>query len=189
MHFDSELIRILFYILASVSAIVLLVIGYKIGRWIGDVSARKHITMREQEMFTSQRGVKNLYEQDLVAARAQIEHLQQQVNELTHRVEEYRKKAAGFGGLFGGGKRAEAMYALLLENEALEEALLGQNQKLSQERMDALKEQMRSTGYRRVLMSQLMRDDRIRGYVNEVLSDEKRLPDPNQPPESPRGQT
>jgi hypothetical protein len=39
------------------------------------------------------------------------------------------------------------MYALLLlENEALEEALLQQNDKLRQERTDSLKEQMRSTG-------------------------------------------
>jgi len=70
------------------------------------------------------------------------------------------------------------MYALLLENEALEEALYNQNEKLKQERTDALKEQMRNTGYRRVLMSQLLSDERIKGYVAEVLADEKRLPPP-----------
>ena len=68
------------------------------------------------------------------------------------------------------------MYALLLENEALEEALYNQNEKLKQERTDALKESMRNTGYRRVLMSQLLNDERIKGYVAEVLADEKRLP-------------
>ena len=72
------------------------------------------------------------------------------------------------------------MYALLLENEALEEALYNQNEKLKQERTDALKEQMRNTGYRRVLMSQLLSDDRIKGYVAEVLADEKRLPAPSE---------
>jgi hypothetical protein len=70
------------------------------------------------------------------------------------------------------------MYALLLENEALEEALMSQNEKLKQERTDALKEQMRNTSYRRVLMSQLLNDDRIKSYVAEVLADEKRLPSP-----------
>src|SRR5437762_601457 len=95
------------------------------------------------------------------------------------RVEEYRKKAAGFGGLFSsGGKKADAMYALLLENEALEEALHTQNEKLRQERTDALQEQMRNTSYRRVLMSQLLNDERIKSYVAEILSDEKRLPGP-----------
>src|SRR6202021_2820174 len=100
--------------------------------------------------------------------------LVEQVQTLTDRVEEYRKKAAGFGGLFSsGGKRADAMYALLLENESLEEALYSQNEKLRQERTDSLKEQMRSTSYRRVLMSQLINDERIKGYVAEILADEK----------------
>jgi hypothetical protein len=93
------------------------------------------------------------------------------------KVEEYRKKAAGLGGLFSSsGKKADAMYALLLENEALEEALYSQNEKLKQERTDSLKEQMRATGYRRVLMSQLLNDNRIKEYVAEILNDEKMLP-------------
>lgn len=95
------------------------------------------------------------------------------------RVEEYRKKAAGFGGLFGSGsKHADAMYALLLENEALEEALYAQNEKLRQERTDAVKEQLRSTGYRRVLMSQLLNDERIKGYVAEIMAENRHLPGP-----------
>ena len=98
---------------------------------------------------------------------------------MTTKIEEYRKKAAGLGGLFSsGGKKADAMYALLLENEALEEALYAQNEKLKQERTDSLKEQMRATGYRRVLMSQLLNDNRIKEYVAEILNDEKMLPAP-----------
>jgi hypothetical protein len=80
------------------------------------------------------------------------------------------------------------MYALLLENEALEEALYAQNEKLRQERTDSLKEQMRATSYRRVLMSQLLNDERIKQYVNEVLADEKRLPDAQTQTASPQGQ-
>jgi hypothetical protein len=37
---------------------------------------------------------------------------------------------------------------------------------------------MRNTSYRRVLMSQLLNDERIKSYVAEVLADEKRLPSP-----------
>jgi hypothetical protein len=55
---------------------------------------------------------------------------------------------------------------------------MSQNEKLKQERTDALKEQMRNTSYRRVLMSQLLNDERIKSYVAEVLADEKRLPSP-----------
>ena len=61
---------------------------------------------------------------------------------------------------------------------ALEEALYAQNEKLKQERTDALKESMRNTGYRRVLMSQLLNDNRIKEYVAEILNDEKHLPAP-----------
>ena len=49
-------------------------------------------------------------------------------------------------------------------------------------KLPALREQMRATGYRRVLMSQLLNDERIKGYVAEILSDEKRLPGPENPP-------
>src|ERR1041385_5255062 len=106
------------------------------------------------------------------------------------KVEEYRKKAAGLGGLFSSSnKKADAMYALLLENEALEEALYAQNEKLRQERTDSLKEQMRATSYRRVLMSQLLNDERIKQYVNEVLADEKRLPGPDTQTASAQPQT
>lgn len=164
-------------ILVGIAAAIVLFIGYQLGRFIGSFSAAKSIAAKEQELFTTQRGFKNLYEQELATLKSDNESLRSKIATLEVRVEEYRKKAAGFGGLFSNtGKRADAMYALLLENEALEEALHAQNEKLSQERTDSLKEQMRSTGYRRVLISQLMNDERIKSYVAEILADDKRLP-------------
>lgn len=173
-HFQNATLEIVLYSLAGV---VILFIGYRVGRFIGQLAAEKLIQAKEQDLFTAQKGFKQLYETELAALKADNAKLAEQVQTLTARVEEYRKKAAGFGGLFStGGKRADAMYALLLENEALEEALYAQNEKLKQERTDALKDQLRSAGYRRVLMSQLLNDERIKGYVAEILSDEKRLP-------------
>ena len=173
-HFQYNTLEI---VLLCVAGVVLLFVGYRAGRLLGSLSAAKRLSQKEQELFTAQKSFKNLYEQELAAARAETDHLKEQVQALTNRVDEYRKKAAGYGGLFSsGGKRADAMYALLLENEALEEALYAQNEKLRQERTDALKEQLRSTGYRRVLMSQLLNDERIKSYVAEILADEKRLP-------------
>ena len=167
-------------VLYSVAAAVVLFIGYRLGRMIGALAASRQVALKEQELFTTQKGFKTLYEQELGTLRAENAKLTEQVSTLNSRVEEYRKKAAGFGGLFSsGGKKADAMYALLLENEALEEALYAQNEKLKQERTDALKESMRNTGYRRVLMSQLLNDERIKGYVAEILDDDKRLPGPN----------
>src|SRR3954452_755185 len=164
-------------ILYSVAAAIVLFVGYRLGRMIGALKASRVVAAREQELFTTQKGFKTLYEQELNNLRSENAKLTEQVQQLNARVEEDRKKAAGFGGLFSsGGKKADAMYALPAQNEELEEALYSQNEKLKQERTDALKESMRNTGYRRVLMSQLLNDERIKGYVAEVLADEKRLP-------------
>ncbi len=186
-------------VLYSLAGAVVLFIGYRLGRLVGAMAASRVVAQKEQELFTTQKGFRTLYEQDLGNLKTENARLAEQVQTLTARVEEYRKKAAGFGGLFtSGGKKADAMYALLLENEALEEALYtqneklrqertdaleealySQNEKLRQERTDALKESMRNTGYRRVLMSQLLNDERIKGYVAEILNDERRLPGTN----------
>jgi cell division protein FtsB len=179
MHFDSPLIATLFYAIGGIAAVLLLFVGYKFGRLLGTAASTKMVAQKEQELFTAQKGFKQLYETELNTVKEENAALKERVQQLDARVEEYRKKAAGFGGLFNsGGKRADAMYALLLENEALEEALMAQNEKLKQERQDSLKEQMRSTSYRRVLMSQLMNDERIKSYVAEIMADDKRLPGP-----------
>src|SRR5712691_5979906 len=165
--------------LYAAAAVIILFLGYRLGRAFGHLAASKLIGKKEQELFTAQKGFKPLYEQEIAKLKSENTAHAQEVETLKARVEDYRKKAAGLGGLFSsGGKKADAMYALLLENEALEEALMSQNEKLKQERTDALKEQMRNTSYRRVLMSQLLNDERIKSYVAEVLADEKRLPSP-----------
>jgi hypothetical protein len=176
-HIPNQTLEVIVY---SCAAVLLLFLGFRAGSWLGTMKASRLITQKEKDLFTAQKGFKTLYEQELSVSKSECDTLKQQVATLTARVEDYRKKAAGFGGLFNSGnKKSDAMYALLMENEALEEALHSQNEKLRQERTDALKETMRSTGYRRVLMSQLMSDDRIKGYVAEILGDEKRLPGPS----------
>jgi hypothetical protein len=176
-HFENATLELIVYVVVG---LVLLAIGYQIGRLIANLSSSKILARKEQDLFTAQKGFKQLYEQELTNVKAENTKLSEENKSLANRVEEYRKKAAGFGGLFSsGGKRADAMYALLLENEALEEALYSQNEKLKQERTDAVKEQLRAASYRRVLMSQLMNDDRIKGYIQEILADEKHLPAPS----------
>lgn len=173
-HLQNQTLECILY---TVVAVMILALGYQIGRWVGALVAAKRISAKEQDLFTAQKGFKQLYETELANVKQQNATLVEENKSLVARVEEYRKKAAGFGGLFNsGGKKADAMYALLLENEALEEALYSQNEKLKQERTDSVKESLRSAGYRRVLMSQLMNDERIKGYIQELLADEKQLP-------------
>jgi len=175
-------------ILYCVAGVVLLFFGYRLGRAFGSLSAGRQLDKKEKELFTTQRGFKTLYESEIAALKGENDKFTEQIRLLNVRVEEYRKKAAGLGGLFSSSsKKNDAMYALLLENEALEEALYAQNEKLKQERADSLKEQMRATSYRRVLMSQLLNDERIKQYVSEVLSDDKQLPGPQTQPATSNG--
>ena len=169
-------------ILYTAAAIVLLVVGFQVGRLFTSFSARRRLAAKEQELFTTQKGLKQLYEQEVADHKAQVADLTDENKTLAAKTEDYRRKAASLGGLFNGNsRRAEAMYALLLENESLEEALANQNQKLATERTDSVKEQTRAAGYRRVLMSQLMSDNRIKGVMQEILDDDSRLPGPTAP--------
>jgi predicted lactoylglutathione lyase len=175
--FDSQTAKMLAYIVLAVAGLVLLAIGYLVGRAMVSMRAARELATARNDLFTTQQGFKRLYETEIAQLRAENESFKANAVALQHRIEEYRKKAAGVGGLFSSGnKKADAMYALLLENEALEEALHKQNQKLTTERTDAVQESLRNIGYRRVLMSQLLNDDRIKDYVREILEDERRLP-------------
>ncbi len=177
--FSSTAAEILVYTLLAVGGIVLLWLGYTVGRLIATSRYERSIKKNEADLFTAQAGFKKLYENEIGQLRSENAAMKTEAIALEHRVEEYRKKAAGFGGLFSSSsKKADAMYALLLENEALEEALHKQNQKLNVERTDAVQESLRNIGYRRVLMSQLLNDNRIKDYVREILEDEGRLPPP-----------
>lgn len=176
-QFESDAQRVMAYLLLAVAGLVLLAVGFLIGRALAKMGTTRELASARNDLFTTQQGFKKLYETEIAQLRVENESYKANAVTLQHRVEEYRKKAAGFGGLFSSGnKKADAMYALLLENEALEEALHKQNQKLTSERTDAVQESLRNIGYRRVLMSQLLNDDRIKDYVREILEDERRLP-------------
>jgi hypothetical protein len=71
-HFDNGTLEVILY---SVAAIVLLVVGYRAGRLIGSGSAARSIAQKEQELFTAQKGFKQLYEQELANTKAQNEQL------------------------------------------------------------------------------------------------------------------
>src|SRR5688572_24786865 len=149
-QFESPAWMYFWYLVLAAAGVILLLLGYRIGRWLGASSQHKLVQAKEEELFQAQRGFKRVYDEELTSLRAENETLKEDKQSLLARVEEYRRKAAGYGGLFNaGGKRADAMYALLLENEALEEALFTQNDKLRQERTDAVKEQLRAASYRR----------------------------------------
>lgn len=178
------------YAIIAAAGVILLFIGYKVGRWLGAGSQRRLVARREDELFQAQRGFKKVYDDQLSELRGENAKLKEEASQLNKRVEEYRRKAAGYGSLFkAGGRRADAMYALLLENETLEEALFAQNDKLRQERVDALSERLHSADYRRVLMSQLIEESKLKGTADKgmasaTLSDDTVAADHRLPPSS-----
>jgi hypothetical protein len=178
MHqFLIELPQIVFWIFVGIAGVITLVLGYLVGKFLGSRGQKKYVADREKELFQAQRGFKSVYDQEMNGLKTENGELKEKLEVLGDRLEEYRKKAAGYGGLFGGNnKNADAMYALLLENEALEEALYNQNEKLRTERTDSVKEQLRAAGYRRVLMSQLMEDNRFKKHVEEVYGSDGQTP-------------
>ena len=177
--FESKTTEYFTYALLIIAGLLLLFVGYKIGQALGGMRHKRDLNKSQADLFTTQQGFKKLYESEINQIKAENQALSTQVVALEERVEEYRKKAAGFGGLFSSNsKKSDAMYALLLENEALEDALHKQNTRFMTDRKDAVQESLRNIGYRRVLMSQLLNDNRIKDYVREVLEDERRLPQP-----------
>src|SRR5947209_465353 len=104
-HLDNILLERTLYIAA---AALLLYLGFRFGKMIGTLASAKLISQKEQELFTAQRGFKTLYETEMATIKGENERLQQQVTQMTAKVEDYRKKAAGLGGLFNsGGKKAD----------------------------------------------------------------------------------
>lgn len=180
--FSSDFTRYTIYGVLVLAGLILLWLGYQVGRMSAGRRYRSQLSAKQADLFTTQQGLKALYESEMATLKTEHAALTAAKATLAARVEEYRKKAAGFGGLFNSaGKRSDAMYALLLENEALEEQLHHQTQKLATERTDSVKESLRNIGYRRVLMSQLLNDNRIKDYVREILEDDHKLPKANAP--------
>ena len=86
----------------------LLLIGMRFGRWLGDLAAARQLNNRDKEHFMAQKGFKQLYDQEAAQLKEENRNLAAQIETLNARTEEYRKKAAGLGGLFSsGGKRAD----------------------------------------------------------------------------------
>jgi cell division protein FtsB len=180
--FSSQASEVLFWLVVGLIGFAIAWASFQIGRAFGRAGVDRKLADREQELFTAQKGFRKVYESDIEELRAKNAALEAEVQKLTAKTEEYRRKVAGLGGLFGSSsRRSEAMYALLLENESLEEALLQQNAKLQANAGDVVKEQLRQVGYRRVLLRELMADDRVKGVMSEMLTDDRRLPAPQQP--------
>jgi hypothetical protein len=164
-------------ILAGLILIILFFLGYKIGSVIASRKGERAREALESESYSTSKSLKKLFEDEKNQVIAENTRLKETNTLLTDKVEEYRKKLAGLGILnfSGNKKRADILYSLLLENEALEQLLSEQGEKLADERKDHLMHRMKDIRKRQRLMAEIFNDDTIKSYVRDVLSDEGRI--------------
>ena len=74
-------------ILLAAGGVLLLFVGYRLGRFLESMSSNRKISLREQELFTTQKGFKTLYEQELNTAKNDAAALKLQVETLSQRVD------------------------------------------------------------------------------------------------------
>ncbi len=112
-------------ILAAVSLLIFY-LSYKLSSLIAIVKFSKERKRIEHQQETVQKSLKNILDGEKKNLDKKVVTLNKEITDLQEKVETYRKKISGIGGisvLAAGKKRSEIIYALLIENELLQEVL------------------------------------------------------------------
>lgn len=131
---------------------------------------KKHIDTDHTKV---QKGMKKIWDDERNSFAQEKEDLMHEIETLKRRLENYRRKIAGLGLLSftGSKKRSDILYSLLLENEALEQLLNTQAQRMADQHNQHLQEKFMDIEKRQRLLSEIFDDSRIKDYVREVLSE------------------
>ncbi|MGK0289935.1 MAG: hypothetical protein ACI86H_001390 [bacterium] len=166
-------------IILSLIAMTLLFLGYKIGSVVASLGSKKTQQSMEKDSHNLHKSLKKILEEEKNQLLTERDQLKIDNESLSTKLEDYRKKLAGMGMLnfSGNKKRADILYSLLLENEALEQLLSEQGEKLATEREDFLRHRLQDIRKRQRLMAEIFNDDTIKSYVQEVLMDESKMAD------------
>ena len=164
------------FVYQSVSAIFFVIVTFTSGYFLGHRRSSKRHEIRSindrEEMLTIERSLKQFWDHEKEKLQNEKKELERHIGFLEERLDQYRRKAAGIG-LMGlrKSKMTDALIALLMENETLEEKLFLQNMKLKEERDEFLKSEMRHISYKRILLSDLINQDEVRKEMERVISD------------------
>ena len=71
LQFDSPAMEILFWCVVAFAPVLLLFIGYRVGRWIATAQAHSLLEQKEKDLFTAQKGFKQLYETEMRNLKAE----------------------------------------------------------------------------------------------------------------------
>ncbi|MCE5335402.1 MAG: hypothetical protein LLG06_12535 [Desulfobacteraceae bacterium] len=129
-----------------------------------------------EEMLTIERALKTFWDSEKEKLETEKRTLQQRIQFLEEKLEQYRRKAAGVGMMgLRKNKLSDMLITLLIENESLEEKLFHQNLKLKQERDEFLENELRSISYKRILLSELLTQTEVRREMEKVINDKSKL--------------
>lgn len=164
------------WILIIVIVAALAAAAFFIGRFWGRFVAGRSFAADRERMFNIEKSLQEFFETDRKRLETDKTALAQQVDLLTKKNDEYKRKAAGVGVMgMGKDRKAELLLELMAENEALEEKLFEQNLKLKEERDDHLQRELQHISVKRVLLSEILQEDTVRDSIRAVLADEGRL--------------
>jgi hypothetical protein len=151
-------------------------IGYMVGCHAQGRKSKAREAVERAEMLTIEHALKAFWDTEKQKLESDKEELEQHVQFLESKLEQYRRKAAGVGMMgLRKSKLSDMLVTLLIENECLEEKLFMQNLKLKQERDEFLENELRSISYKRILLSELLNQAEVRREMEKVINDRSRL--------------
>lgn len=167
---------LLAWILVGLLGLALAGLAFWIGRLYGRFQTRRDLAAEKERMFTIEKALQDFFEHERKKIEVERQALAQKVEFLAKKNDEYKQKAAGVGVMgMGKDRKAELLLQLMAENESLEERLFEQAMKFQSEREDHLKREMKHISVKRVMLSEILKEDRVQESIRAVLGDEDRL--------------
>jgi hypothetical protein len=164
------------YLLGVVLVIAAAALGYYVSKFLTGRRYRKTQKVDRQKMFDIEKALKDFWEHERRKLSDENKKLSDKITLLGKQVEEYRKKAAGVGIMgLSKDKRVDMVIQLMLENEALEEKLFELNLKIKEERDEYLAKELKNISYKRIMLSEILKEQGIQDRIRNILKDDTRL--------------
>jgi hypothetical protein len=174
-EFFRGLNEVIFYTMGGIVLVFTSIISMQIGAAFTRLKSKKDLSNMGDDTYDTQKKLKKLWDEEVSILKGKNKELDEQVKYLTSKLEDYRMKISGMGLLnfSGDKKRADILYSLLMENEALEQMLQNQSQKMVNDNQDHLTEKLRDTRKRQRLISEVFNDEKFKGYIQDIMNEEK----------------
>lgn len=174
---DAEAyVPFVYYMVTVLLVIFVAAIGYYVGRFLTTLKHRKKLKADERRMFDIEKALKEFWDHERARMSGENRELSKKITFLEKQVEGYRKKAVGADSMgLSKDKRTDMLMQLMLENEALEEKLYEMNLKMKDERDEHLAREFRNISYKKVMLSEILKQEGIQEKIREILKDDSQV--------------